>query len=62
MLDVLLTEEQKSLRDEVRAFARDDVPRQLILDMDAERVRRRWACWEDHCPVSTPWSASSVRR
>ncbi len=38
MLDVLLTEEQKSLRDEVRAFARDDVPRQLILDMDAERV------------------------
>ena len=36
MLDVLLTEEQKKLRDEVRAFVRDDVPRQLILDMDAE--------------------------
>jgi alkylation response protein AidB-like acyl-CoA dehydrogenase len=38
MLDAVLTEEQRSLRDEVRAFARDDVPRQLILDMDAERV------------------------
>jgi alkylation response protein AidB-like acyl-CoA dehydrogenase len=38
MLDILLTEEQKKLRDEVRAFVRDDVPRQLILDMDAERV------------------------
>ncbi|MGQ9573009.1 MAG: acyl-CoA dehydrogenase family protein [Dehalococcoidia bacterium] len=38
MLDALLTEEQKKLRDEVRAFVRDDVPRQLILDMDAERV------------------------
>jgi len=38
MLDVLLTDEQKKLRDEMRAFVRDDVPRQLILDMDAERV------------------------
>ncbi len=38
MLDAVLTEEQKKLRDEVRAFVRDDVPRQLILDMDAERV------------------------
>jgi acyl-CoA dehydrogenase len=38
MQDVLLTEEQKKLRDEVRAFVRDDVPRQLIMDMDAERV------------------------
>ena len=38
MLDILLTDEQKKLRDEVRAFVRDDVPRQLILDMDAERV------------------------
>jgi alkylation response protein AidB-like acyl-CoA dehydrogenase len=38
MLDAVLTEEQKKLRDEVRVFVRDDVPRQLILDMDAERV------------------------
>ncbi|MEW6233511.1 MAG: acyl-CoA dehydrogenase family protein [Chloroflexota bacterium] len=38
MLEPLLTSEEKALRDEVRAFVRDDVPRQLILDMDAERV------------------------
>jgi alkylation response protein AidB-like acyl-CoA dehydrogenase len=38
MQDVLLTEEQKKLQDEVRTFVRDDVPRQLIMDMDAERV------------------------
>jgi alkylation response protein AidB-like acyl-CoA dehydrogenase len=38
MFESLLTEEQKKLRDEVRTFVRDDVPRQLILDMDAERV------------------------
>lgn len=34
----MLTELQRSLRDEVQTFVRDDVPRQLILDMDAERV------------------------
>jgi len=28
----------KKLRDEVAVFVRDDVPRQLVLDMDAERV------------------------
>jgi acyl-CoA dehydrogenase len=38
MIESLLTEDQKKLRDEVRAFVRDDVPRQLILDMDAEKV------------------------
>jgi acyl-CoA dehydrogenase len=38
MLDAILTADQKRLRDEVRAFVRD-VPRQLILDMDADRVR-----------------------
>jgi alkylation response protein AidB-like acyl-CoA dehydrogenase len=38
MFESLLTEDQKKLRDEVRAFVRDDVSRQLILDMDAERV------------------------
>jgi alkylation response protein AidB-like acyl-CoA dehydrogenase len=35
----LLTDEQRALRDEVRAFVRDEVPRQLILDMDADEVR-----------------------
>ena len=38
MFDAILTTEQKTLRDEVRAFV-TDVPRQLILDMDADRVR-----------------------
>jgi len=38
MLDILLTEEQRKLRDEARAFARE-VPRQLLLDMDADKVR-----------------------
>jgi alkylation response protein AidB-like acyl-CoA dehydrogenase len=38
MFESLLNEDQKKLRNEVRAFVRDDVPRQLILDMDAERV------------------------
>jgi acyl-CoA dehydrogenase len=38
MQDHLLTTEQKALRDEVRAFVREDVPRELILDMDADRV------------------------
>jgi alkylation response protein AidB-like acyl-CoA dehydrogenase len=39
MFDFMLTDEQRALRDEVRAFAREKVPRQLILDMDADRVR-----------------------
>jgi len=38
MLDAILTAEQRRLRDEVRAFVKG-VPRQLILDMDADRVR-----------------------
>jgi len=38
MLEPLLTDAQRALRDEVRAFVRQ-VPRQLLLDMDAERVR-----------------------
>jgi alkylation response protein AidB-like acyl-CoA dehydrogenase len=38
MLEAMLTEKQRALRDQVRAFVRD-VPRQLILDMDADRVR-----------------------
>ncbi len=38
MFDHLLSDEQRSLRDEVRAFVKG-VPRQLILDMDADRVQ-----------------------
>jgi alkylation response protein AidB-like acyl-CoA dehydrogenase len=38
MQEALLTDVRKNLRDEVRAFVRDDVPRQLILDMDAGKV------------------------
>jgi acyl-CoA dehydrogenase len=38
MLDAILTGEQKKLRDEVRDFVKS-VPRQLILDMDADKVR-----------------------
>ncbi|UCC63039.1 MAG: acyl-CoA/acyl-ACP dehydrogenase [Anaerolineae bacterium] len=39
MFDFMLTDEQRALRDEVRAFVREKVPRRLILDMDADRVR-----------------------
>ncbi len=39
MLDILLTDEQRKLRDEVRSFVREEVPRQLLLDMDADKVR-----------------------
>lgn len=39
MLDAMLSPDQRALRDEVRAFVREDIPRQLILDMDAEQVR-----------------------
>jgi len=38
MIDAILTDEQRALRDEVRDFVRW-VPKDLILDMDAERVR-----------------------
>jgi acyl-CoA dehydrogenase len=38
MFEAMLTDEQRALRDEVRKFVRD-VPRQLILDMDADRVQ-----------------------
>jgi len=38
MLDAILTGEQRKLRDEVRDFVKG-VPRQLILDMDADKVR-----------------------
>jgi hypothetical protein len=38
MLEAILSPEQRRLREEMRNFVRS-VPRQLILDMDAERVR-----------------------
>jgi acyl-CoA dehydrogenase len=38
MLEAILSAEGRQLRDEVRDFVRS-VPRQLVLDMDAERVR-----------------------
>jgi len=38
MFEAMLTGEQRALRDEVREFVRS-VPRQLILDMDADRVK-----------------------
>lgn len=39
MFDTLMTASQQRLREEVRTFVREDVPRQLLLDMDADRVR-----------------------
>ena len=38
MLEVFLTEEQKKLREEVRDFVKS-IPRQLLTDMDADKVR-----------------------
>jgi alkylation response protein AidB-like acyl-CoA dehydrogenase len=38
MFEAMLTEGQRALRDQVREFVRS-VPRQLILDMDGDRVR-----------------------
>jgi alkylation response protein AidB-like acyl-CoA dehydrogenase len=37
MLEVLMTKEQKELRDEVRDLVKS-IPRQLILDMDADKI------------------------
>lgn len=39
MSDFLMTQEQQSLRDEVRAFVREKVTRQLLMDMDEEKIR-----------------------
>ncbi|KLU63069.1 acyl-CoA dehydrogenase [Peptococcaceae bacterium CEB3] len=38
MFDFLLTDTQRTLQQEAAAFVREKVPRQLILDMDAEKV------------------------
>ena len=39
MSDFVMTPTQRSLRDEVRAFVRQGVARQLLLDMDADQLR-----------------------
>ena len=39
MFDFLLSEEERSLKDEARRFARDEVPSSLIRSMDGEEVR-----------------------
>jgi hypothetical protein len=39
MFEAILNDEQKKLRDEVRDFVKNDVPRQLLLDMDADKVK-----------------------
>ncbi len=39
MLDCLMTAEEKALRDEVRAFVEEDVDKQLLWDMDDDKVR-----------------------
>ena len=38
MLEPLMTEKQRSLRDEVRQYVKS-VPKQLLLDMDADKIR-----------------------
>jgi len=38
MIDITLTPEQRNLRDEARTFALERVTRQLILDMDSEKI------------------------
>ncbi len=39
MLDCLMTPAEKRLREEVRAFVKDDVDKQLLRDMDEDKVR-----------------------
>ncbi len=39
MLECLMSNEEKALRDEVRAFVRDDIDKQLLRDMDEDKVR-----------------------
>jgi alkylation response protein AidB-like acyl-CoA dehydrogenase len=38
MFDILLTEEEKKVRDEVRAFVRDDISPELLIKMDAKEI------------------------
>ena len=38
MSDIIMTPGQRIIRDEARKFTREHVSRQLILDMDAEKI------------------------
>lgn len=38
MLDCLMTEEEKTLQDEMRSFVREDIDRQLLRDMDEDKI------------------------
>ncbi len=39
MLDCLMTNEEKKLQEEVRAFVKEDIDKQLLRDMDEDKVR-----------------------
>ncbi|MGM0651229.1 MAG: acyl-CoA dehydrogenase family protein [Bacillota bacterium] len=39
MLDCLMTAEEKKLQEEVRAFVKEDIDKQLLRDMDEDKVR-----------------------
>jgi alkylation response protein AidB-like acyl-CoA dehydrogenase len=39
MFDLLLSEEERSLKEEVRRFAKKEIPSSLIRSMDADQVR-----------------------
>ena len=39
MLDALLNDEERAVRDEARRFVKEDVPRELLRQMDADEVR-----------------------
>ena len=39
MFDILLTDEEKALKEEVRRFAKDEIPSSLIRAMDSDQVR-----------------------
>jgi len=39
MLDFMMSHEEKLLRDEVRAFVKEDVDKQLLRDMDEDKIR-----------------------
>lgn len=39
MLDCMMSAEEKNLRDEVRAFVKEDIDKQLLRDMDEDKIR-----------------------
>lgn len=39
MFEFVMTEEQKAVRDEARQFVKEEVPPQLLIDMDADQVQ-----------------------